>query len=91
MGRGQGDPDDNDLTTFEPLIDISPRATSATRLNAIEADTQRLLDEARPNGWDGEAAGLETTLLHITEKKNQVERIRTAGQLVLLELAPPSR
>ncbi|WP_228001180.1 hypothetical protein [Nocardia australiensis] len=65
------------------------------RLLSIEADTHRLLDEARANNWEGEIIGLETTLAHIQEKKAQVERIRnTAGptdgqvQLVLLPSRP---
>ena len=46
------------------------------RLVQIEKDTLRLLKEARTNGWEGEAAGLETTLIHIKDKKGQVTRIR---------------
>lgn len=46
------------------------------RLVQIEKDTLRLLKEARTNGWEGEAAGLETTLIHIKDKKAQVTRIR---------------
>lgn len=46
------------------------------RLVEIEADTHRLLDEAKRRGWEGEAAGLETTLVHIKDKKAQVERLR---------------
>jgi hypothetical protein len=49
------------------------------RLLAIEQDTHRLLAEARERGWDGEAAGLETTLQHITEKKAQVERVQATS------------
>ncbi len=46
------------------------------RLLAIEQDTHRLLAEARANGWDGEALGLETTLQAVSEKKAQVERLQ---------------
>jgi hypothetical protein len=46
------------------------------RLVQIEKDTLRLLKEARTKGWEGEAAGLETTLIHIKDKKAQVTRIR---------------
>lgn len=46
------------------------------RLVQIEKDTYRLWKEARTNGWEGEAAGLETTLIHIKDKKGQVTRIR---------------
>lgn len=46
------------------------------RLVQIEADTYRLLDEAKRKGWEGETAGLETTLVHIKEKQAQVERLR---------------
>ena len=44
------------------------------RLREIEADTLRLLAEARQHGWDGETAGLEATLAHIQGKKVQAER-----------------
>jgi len=45
------------------------------RLVQIEKDTYRLLKEARNKGWEGEAAGLETTLVHIKDKKAQADRI----------------
>lgn len=45
------------------------------RLLQIEKDTYRLLKEARSKGWEGEAAGLETTLVHIKDKRAQVDRI----------------
>ncbi len=45
------------------------------RLLEIEADTLRLLAEARQHGWDGEAAGLEATLAHLQGKKAQAERV----------------
>ena len=44
------------------------------RLLQIEEDTYRLLKEARNKGWEGEAAGLETTLVHVKEKRAQVDR-----------------
>lgn len=44
------------------------------RLREIEADTLRLLAEARQHGWEGETAGLEFTLAHIQGKKIQAER-----------------
>jgi hypothetical protein len=43
-------------------------AEQLPRLVQIEADTYRLLDEAKSKGWEGETAGLETTLVHIKEK-----------------------
>ncbi|MGY2026020.1 hypothetical protein [Nocardia gipuzkoensis] len=51
----------------------------------------RLLDEARANKWEGEVVGLETTLIHIQDKKAQVERIKTTtvhaeGRMQLLLL-----
>lgn len=46
------------------------------RLVQIEADTYRLLDEARRKNWEGEAEGLETTLVHIKVKQAQAERLR---------------
>ncbi|MGY2093408.1 hypothetical protein [Nocardia gipuzkoensis] len=55
----------------------------------------RLLDEARANKWEGEVVGLETTLIHIQDKKAQVERIKTTTvhaegrtQLLLLPHRP---
>jgi hypothetical protein len=44
------------------------------RLLHIEKDTHRLLKEARSKGWEGEAAGLESALVHIKDKKAQVTR-----------------
>lgn len=49
--------------------------TQLPRLREIEADTHRLLNEARGHGWEGELAGLEVTLVHTREKKAQAERI----------------
>lgn len=45
------------------------------RLLQIENDTYRLLKEARNRGWEGEAAGLENTLVHIKDKRAQVDRV----------------
>jgi integrase len=67
-----------------PMMRMDPN--ELPRLRQIEADTHRLLAEARTKGWDGEVSALETTLLHIAEKAQQVERLRTAGQPVLIEL-----
>lgn len=53
------------------------------RLIQIEQNTHDLLSEAKEKGWDGEAAGLEVTLLHISDKKAQVDRIR---RLPLIQL-----
>ncbi len=65
-----------------PMLRMDP--AQLPRLAQIEQDTHRLLDEARERGWDGEAAGLETTLLHIADKKVQVERVRaTTGPPML--------
>jgi hypothetical protein len=61
------------------------------RLIAIEEDTHRLLAEAKTKGWEGEVTGLETTLLHIRDKKMQVGRIKatpTNGRQQLLVLTP---
>ncbi len=49
-------------------------AAQLPRLLQIEKDTHRLLKEARSKGWEGEAAGLETTLVHIKDKRTQVDR-----------------
>jgi hypothetical protein len=46
------------------------------RLLQIERNTHDLPAEASANGRRGEAEGLEATLVHISEKKAQVERIR---------------
>jgi hypothetical protein len=46
------------------------------RLLQIEQNTHDLLAEARENGWQGEVQGLEETLVHLDEKKAQVERIK---------------
>lgn len=64
------------------------------RLIAIEEDIHRLLAEAKDKGWEGEVTGLETTLLHIKEKKMQVDRIKTTptnGHRQLLVLTPRPR
>jgi hypothetical protein len=78
-----------------PMLRMDP--AQLPRLVEIEQDTHRLLAEARERGWDGEAAGLETTLQHITEKKAQVERIQatsttapTGKPIVWLSLGPPA-
>ncbi len=78
-----------------PMLRMDP--AQLPRLVEIEQDTHRLLAEARERGWDGEAAGLETTLQHITEKKAQVERIQatsttapTGKPIVWLSLGPPT-
>ena len=54
----------------------------APRLLQIEKDTYRLLKEARTKGWEGEAAGLETTLVHIKDKRTQVDRIVETNETV---------
>jgi hypothetical protein len=53
------------------------------RLVQIEVDTYRLLDEAKRKGWEGETAGLETTLVHIKDKKAQVERLHGVDSSLL--------
>ncbi len=58
------------------------------RLVQIEADTYRLLDEAKRKGWEGETAGLETTLVHIKEKQAQVERLRVVDASLLSTPSP---
>jgi len=45
------------------------------RLVLIEQDTHRLLDEARKKGWEGEVLGLESMLVHVADKKTQVDRL----------------
>ena len=60
-----------------PMLRMDP--AQLPRLAQIEADTHRLLAEARERGWDGEAAGLETTLLHIADKKAQAQRVQAAA------------
>ena len=60
------------------------------RLVQIEKDTYRLLKEARTCGWEGEAAGLETTLIHIKDKKGQVTASEKSPipRTLLLKLRP---
>jgi hypothetical protein len=62
------------------------------RLIAIEEDTQRLLAEAKAKSWEGEVSGLETTLLHIKDKKMQVDRSKATPdgrqQLLVLTSRP---
>jgi site-specific recombinase XerD len=58
-----------------PMLRMDP--TQLPRLLQIEQNTLELLTEARERDWTGEAAGLEETLVHIAEKKAQVERLRT--------------
>lgn len=57
-----------------PMLRMDPE--QLPRLLQIERNTHDLLSEARENGWEGEIQGLEETLLHIGEKKAQVERIK---------------
>lgn len=52
--------------------------TQLPRLQEIEVDTHRLLNEARHHGWEGEAAALEMTLAHTREKKVQAKRLQAA-------------
>jgi hypothetical protein len=47
------------------------------RLIAIEEDTHRLLAEAKTKGWEGEVTGLETTLLHIKDKKSRSTELKS--------------
>ncbi len=58
-----------------PMLRMDP--VQFPRLLQIEADTERLLDEARGNGWEGELQGLEVTLQAIEEKKGQIQRLRS--------------
>ncbi len=60
-----------------PMLRIDPAQIG--RLDQIEADTHRLLAEAREHGWEGEAAGLEATLVHIADKRAQAERTQRAA------------
>jgi hypothetical protein len=64
------------------------------RLLSIEHDTHRLLAEAHAKGWEGEAAGLETTLQAIAEKKAQAHRLQAASdsrRVVWVALEPKPR
>jgi integrase len=60
-----------------PMLRMDP--TQVPRLLQIEQDTHRLLTEAQHNGWEGEAAGLQDTLVHIADKKAQVQRIQASS------------
>lgn len=46
------------------------------RLLEIEANTRRRLGEAQRMQWLGEVAGLQESLRHIADKKQQAERLR---------------
>jgi hypothetical protein len=81
-----------------PMLRMDP--AQLPRLAQIQADTHRLLAEAREHGWDGEAAALETTLLHIADKQAQAQRIQattgppalgTQRPVVWLSLQPARR
>lgn len=74
-----------------PMLRMDPE--QLPRLIAIEQDTRRLLVEATAKGWEGEVSGLETTLLHINDKKMQVDRTRatTDGRQQLLVLTSRPR
>lgn len=50
--------------------------TSNLRSLMEQAETVRNPEYLRKQGWQGEAAGLETTLIHIKDKEAQVTRIR---------------
>ncbi len=63
-----------------PMLRMDP--VQLPRLLQVEADTQRLLDEARTNGWEGEMQGLEVTLQAIEEKKGQVQRLRSEPRAI---------
>ena len=56
-----------------PMLRMDPN--QLPRLVLIEQDTNRLLDEARKKGWEGEVIGLETMLGHVADKKAQVDRL----------------
>jgi hypothetical protein len=58
-------------------------AGQSPRLLQIEKDTYRLLKEARNKGWEGEAAGLETTLVHIKDKRAQVDRVPKTNNTIV--------
>jgi hypothetical protein len=60
-----------------PMLRMDP--TQVPRLLQIEQDTHRLLAEAQEKGWEGEAAGLQDTLVHIADKKAQVQRIQASS------------
>lgn len=66
-----------------PMLRMDPE--QLPRLLQIEKNTHDLLSEARENGWEGEAQGLEETLLHIDEKKAQVKRIRQLPITVMVK------
>ncbi|HYM00978.1 MAG TPA: site-specific integrase [Blastocatellia bacterium] len=69
-----------------PMLRMDP--LQLPRLLEIEQDTFRLLNEARSEGWDGECAGLESTLVHIRDKRGQVERIEKINAGIAGSLNP---
>lgn len=59
-----------------PMLRMDP--AQKPRLLQIEDNTHELLAEAHENNWEGEVKGLEVTLVHIGEKKAQVDGILAA-------------
>lgn len=57
-----------------PMLRMDP--AQLPRLLDIEANTRERLDEAHRMQWLGEVAGLREGLRHITEKKQQAERLK---------------
>ena len=50
------------------------------RLLQIETSTRERLDEAHRVQWLGEVAALEESLRHITDKKEQADRLRLQAE-----------
>ncbi|MFB7575662.1 hypothetical protein [Streptomyces sp. NPDC056165] len=50
--------------------------TQEPRLLEIEANTRQRLGEAQRMQWLGEVAGLQESLRHIADKKQQAARLR---------------
>ncbi|WP_328978439.1 hypothetical protein [Streptomyces canus] len=50
--------------------------TQEPRLLEIETNTRQRLGEAQRMQWLGEVAGLQESLRHIADKKQQAERLR---------------
>lgn len=66
-----------------PMLRVAP--DQLDRLVELENDLHRRIALATARGWLGEVAGLETTLIHVVQKKDQVVRLTrpTAVPVVL--------
>ena len=55
---------------------LRPDPAQLPRLVEIEINTRQRIQEAHQMQWLGEVAGLQDSLRHIDDKKQQAERLR---------------